>query len=264
MSALKKNIISHNISLFLENNLLVFFFNYNHMSTEEWRVLKNQFSNIEKVYTLVVKNKIASKIIKINGQKHHINKSVTSLAYTAKQCRQITESDVKGDVRTNQRFTSEAMLEWCQPLTPLVRRDVSSVGTKEAVLKGDNEYSPNINKNNPFENVCTLFQGPTFLIGINSPEQSKQVLDTVKKEKKLIFVGGLYQKKQINHLDLDYLLKIEKGVHANLINTLQYLLYLTPLTTHSANLYYLLKCYQDKRSLLLRSSDKSVTDKSKI
>ena len=215
MSALKKNIISHNISLFLENNLLVFFFNYNHMSTEEWRALKNQFSNIEKVYTLVVKNKIASKIIKTNGQKHHINES-----------------------------------EWLKPLTPLVRRDVSSVGTKKAVLKGDNEYSPNINKNNPFENVCTLFQGPTFLIGINSPEQSKQVLDKVKKEKKLIFVGGLYQKKQINHLDLDYLLKVEKGVHANLINTLQYLLYLTPLTTHSANLYYLLKCYQDKKSLL--------------
>ena len=27
--------------IILENNPLVFFFNYNHMSTEEWRVLEN-------------------------------------------------------------------------------------------------------------------------------------------------------------------------------------------------------------------------------
>ena len=184
MSALKKTIISHNISYFLETNLLVFFFNHNHMSIEEWRVLKNQFSKINKVNTLVVKNKIANRIVKKNSEKN-----------TEQNC----SSNTKGE--------------------------------------------------KSFEKAHTLFQGPTFLIGIYSPEQSKQIFNIVKKQKKLIFVGGLYQEKQINHLDLDHLLKLEKGIHTSLINTLQSSLHIAPLTTHSINLYYLLKCYQNKKSL---------------
>lgn len=192
MSALKKKIISHNISFFLENNLLVLFFNYNHMSTEEWRVIKNQLSKIDKVNTLVVKNKIGYKVIE---EKSHVASNGKA------QQSQCDESDI--DIR----------------------------------------------KEKSFENISTLFQGPTFLIGLNSPEQSKQVLYITKKEKKLIFVGGLYQEKQINHVDLDYLLKLEKGVHGNLISTLQCLLYFTPLKTHLLNLCYLLKCCADKKCI---------------
>ncbi len=230
MSALKKKVISHNISSFLENNLLVFFFNYNHMSTEEWRVLKNQFSKIGKVNTvntLVAKNKIGNKVIKKNSEnigsdtfkhpKHPLGMSGTS------------ES-----VRCHQKVTPNT-------ITMLGGK------AKKRVCSDNTLYSPNTE--NSFENIYTLFQGPTFLIGINVPEQSKEVLHTIKKEKKLIFVGGFYQKKQITHLDLDYLLKLEKGINANLINTLQYLLYLAPLTTQSVNIYYLLKCYRDKKSL---------------
>ena len=36
-----------------------------------------------------------------------------------------------------------------------------------------------------------------------------------------IFVGGLYQGQLINHLDVKYLLKVEKAAYANLISTLQ-------------------------------------------
>lgn len=216
MSALKKKVISHNIALFLENNLLVFFFNYNHMSTEEWRILKNQFSKIGKVNTLVVKNKIGNKILKKNSEKHKLTP----------------------DIMTPPSNTTFDLA---------LHATVYGSDVKKAVCNSETVYSPNTK--NSFENVYTLFQGPTFLIGINVPEQSKEVLYIIKKEKKLIFVGGLYQKKQITHLDLDYLLKLEKGINANLINTLQYLLYLTPLTTQSVNLYYLLKCYRDKKSL---------------
>jgi len=64
MSALKKKLISHNISNFLEKNLLVFFFNYNHINTEEWHVIKNQLSKIKQVNTLVVKNRIGKNVIR--------------------------------------------------------------------------------------------------------------------------------------------------------------------------------------------------------
>ena len=191
MSALKKTVISHNISYILENNLLVFFFNYNHVSIEEWRVLKNQFSKINQVRTLVVKNKIGNRIV-----------------------RQNTEENI-------QHRTIENSLS---------------------------NYLLNKKTEQSFEKIYTLFQGPTFLIGINSPEQSKQIFNIVKKEKKLVFVGGLYQEKQINHLDLDRLLIVEKTAYTSLIHILQSSLYITLLYTYSNNLYYWLKCNQNKQA----------------
>ena len=288
MSALKKKVISHNISSFLENNLLVFFFNYNHMSTEEWRVLKNQFSKIGKVNTvntLVAKNKIGNKIIKKNSENDSFShrqiedllqvdpqdrsKSLTKGQDTVTDkspiCKPkvMLEGSVSRDVRDvkdvsykskmKHRFQHSlrecqmsGLCEMSQKVTPNIITMFTGK-TEKRVCNDNTLYSPNTE--NGFENIYTLFQGPTFLIGINVPEQSKEVLHTIKKEKKLIFVGGFYQKKQITHLDLDYLLKLEKGINAYLINTLQYLLYLAPLTTQSVNLYYLLKCYKEKKSL---------------
>lgn len=174
MSALKKKLISHNISNFLEKNLLVFFFNYNHINTEEWHVIKNQLSKIKQVNTLVVKNRIGNNVIR-----------------------------------------------------------------KKNSCKKEGE------KIDKIEKLSTLFQGPTFLIGIASSQECEPVFSVIKKQKKCIFVGGLYQGQLINHLDVKYLLKVEKVAYTNLISTLQSTLYLTPITTNRVQLYYLLKCYQD-------------------
>ena len=172
MSALKKKLISHNISKFLEKNLLVFFFNYNHINTEEWHVIKNQLSKIKQVNTLRVKNRIGKNVI-------------------------IKNSCKKEDENRDQ-----------------------------------------------IEKLSTLFQGPTFLIGIPSSQECEPVFSVIKKQKKCIFVGGLYQGQLINHLDVKYLLKVEKVAYTNLISTLQSTLHLNPITTNTVQLYYLLKCYQ--------------------
>ncbi len=174
MSALKKKIIFQNISKFLEKNLLIFFFNYNHINTEEWGVIKNQLSKIKKVNTLVVKNRIGKNVIR----------------------------------------------------------------KKNSCKKRDEEI-------NKIEKLSTLFQGPTFLIGIASSQECEPVFSVIKKQKKCIFVGGLYQGQDINHLDVKYLLKVEKGAYTDLISTLQSLLYFTPISTNRVQLYYLLKSYQD-------------------
>lgn len=170
MSALKKRLISHNISRFLKENLLVLFFNYNHINTEEWRLIKNQLSKIKVVDALVVKNRIAKSVIR-----------------REKGCKK-KESEIK--------------------------------------------------------KLSTLFQGPTFLIGINSPQECGRVFNILNIQKKFIFVGGLYQGKLINHLDVKYLLKVEKVAFTNLCSTLQYLLYSTSITTSSVQLYYLLKFFK--------------------
>ena len=178
MSALKKKLIFHNISTFLEKNLLVFFFNYNHINTEEWHVIKNQLSKIKQVNTLRVKNRIGKNVIrKKNGCK---------------------------------------------------------------------KQDENIDK------IETLFQGPTFLIGIPSSQECEPVFSVIKKQKKCIFVGGLYQGQLINHLDVKYLLKVEKVAYTNLISTLQSTLNLTPITANRVQLYHLLKCYQDIKKGLLK------------
>ena len=170
MSALKKRLVSHNISRFLKENLLVLFFNYNHINTEEWRLIKNQLSKIKTVDALVVKNRIAKSVI----------------------------SREKG----------------CKK------------------------------KESGIEKLSVLFQGPTFLIGIKSPQECERVFNIINPQKKCIFVGGLYQGKLINHLDVKYLLKVEKVAYTNLCSTLQSLLYLTPITTSSVQLYYLLNNYK--------------------
>ena len=77
MSALKNKIISHNIYNFLEVNLLVFFFNYNHISIEEWRIIKSELAKIEKVSTLVVKNQSPTQLQKkVNNTLQRIKKNL--------------------------------------------------------------------------------------------------------------------------------------------------------------------------------------------
>ena len=172
MSALKKKIFSHNISNFLEKNLLVFFFNYNHITIQEWRAIKNQLSKVKKVSKIVVKNQIANNVIKKKGGK--CNKCDTA---------------------------------------------------------------------QPFEKLSTLFQGPTFLIGMNSPQECEKSFNIIKKQKKLIFVGGLYQGQYISHLDLSSILKGEKQVYTDLINVFQSSLYTCVISTYLIPLYSLLRSY---------------------
>ena len=187
MSALKNKIISHNISKFLEVNLLVFFFNYNHMSIEEWRIIKSELAKIEKVNSKVVKNQIANNFLKKSKE------AVTCFSMDKKQ--------------------------------------------------------NNDKKKEQFEKLSTLFQGPTFLMGITSLEKCKQVFDFTKKHKKLIFVGGIYQNQIINHLDLDYLLKVHKFAYPTLLSNLQSNLYFPVITTPLIRLCHLLEFYQKSLSV---------------
>ena len=185
MSALKNKIISHNISTFLEVHLLLFFFNYNHMSIEEWRIIKSELGQIEKYKYKFFKNQISNNFIK----------------------------------KSKQTFTS------------------FSIDKKQ-----------NNDKKKPeFEKLSTLFQTPTFLMGINSLEKCKQVFDLTKKHKKLIFVGGIYQNQIINHLDLDYLLKVQEFAYPTLLSNLQYNLELSPVTNTLIRLCHLLEFYQEKK-----------------
>lgn len=181
MSALKKKIILQNIYQFLDKKQGVLFFNYNHINTQEWLIIKNQLSKVKQVDTLVVKNRIGN---------HVITKKEQSL--------------------------------------------------KERKQKGEQ-----VQTGLCMEKLSTLFQGPTFLIGINSPQEYEPVFSIIKKQKKCIFVGGLYQGQLVNHLDVEYLLKVEKSAYTNFIKALQSLLYLTPITTNRVQLYYLLKKYQE-------------------
>ena len=183
MPHLKKKITSHNTKQFLEENLLVFFFNYNHINIQEWRLIKTELSKIKRVSKRVVKNQIATNVIK--------KKSVTS------------------------------------------------------------------NKTEPLQKLSTLFQGPTFMIGMTSPQECEIFFNIIKKQKKLIFVGGLYQGQLINHLDLSSVLKGEKLVYADLIRVFQSSLYTCVITTYLIPLLSLLKTYtlQDLRSLHLEKQE---------
>lgn len=168
MSALKKKTMSHDLSQFLEKNQILFFFNYNHIKIQEWRVIKSQLSGIKRVKSKVVKNQIANTAIK--------------------------KKDLKD------RFTT----------------------------------------------LSTLFQGPTFLVGMSSPQDCEQVLYVVTKQKNLNLVGGFYQGQYINHLGLSPILKGEKRVHRELTNLFQSILYTCLIPTQKSVLCSLLRSYSSQ------------------
>ena len=182
MSALKKRITINNTSQFLEENLLVFFFNYNHINIQEWRAIKTQLSKIKRVTSRVVKNQIANNVIK--------KKKSTSVLSNKTSC----------------------------------------VGKLQ-----------------------TLFQGPLFMIGMTTPQECEIFFNIIKKQKKLIFVGGLYQGQLINHLDLSLILKGEKLVYANLIRVFQSSLYTCVMTTYLIPLLSLLSNYSFQSSQQIRT-----------
>lgn len=64
MSALKNKTTSSNLSQFREKNSLLFFFNYNHINTQEWRTIKSELSKTNKIKSKVVKTKIAHNVVK--------------------------------------------------------------------------------------------------------------------------------------------------------------------------------------------------------
>ena len=167
MSALKNKITSRNTSQFLEENRLVFFFNYNHISTKEWRVIKTQLSKTPQVVIRVVKNQIATNVIS--------KKSITS------------------------------------------------------------------NKGCTLLKLKTLFQGPLFMIGMKDPQECEIFFNIIRKQKKLQFVGGLYQGQLINHLDLSSILKGSECVYANLISVFHTSLYRCVITNCLIAFMFLLK-----------------------
>ena len=103
----------------------------------------------------------------------------------------------------------------------------------------------------PFQKLTTLFQGPLFMIGMSAPQECEIFFNIIKKQRKLVFVGGLYQGQLISHLDLPSILKGERQVFANLIRVFQSSLYTCAITDCLTLFLSLLKSYsfQDLRHL---------------
>ena len=79
MSALKKKITDHTTRQFLDENLLVFFFNYNHINIQEWRIIKTQLSKTNYDTCRVVKNQIATSVIKKKCREIHKTEQIEKL-----------------------------------------------------------------------------------------------------------------------------------------------------------------------------------------
>lgn len=64
--------------------------------------------------------------------------------------------------------------------------------------------------------IKTLFQGPNFIIGCYNLDQVDLINKCIKNTSNIIFVGGLFEKQIINHLDLKKLLELKSyGVCKN-------------------------------------------------
>lgn len=190
MSALKKKVICDKISTFRERNQLLLFFNYNHINIQSWYNLKENVKRVVdpfiEVDFLVVKNQI------------NVNPKSTSYCLSLSLLPVPLTPDTKTDT------------DPFQGPTILMGLSIHNL-IQETRLCEEKE-------------ICI----PTGLCIERSPcnylSFGRSIIDLINSEKKcggLYFAMGLYQNRFLNHLEFDYLLKVEKVAYPTLLSNLQ-------------------------------------------
>lgn len=118
--------------------------------------------------------------------------------------------------------------------------DIEILSIKNSVFKKIVETT-NGNESLKGDSVHSLFQGPLFLIGCKTDDQLDFVWNSIKSNPKLIFICCIYNKKLLNHLDLNILLKTDSSIYQTLLNSLNqktelYTTLKSPLINHPLNL----------------------------
>lgn len=62
-----------------------------------------------------------------------------------------------------------------------------------------------------------LLQGPCFLIGCHTENQSQFIWNSIKSHPKTLFISCLFHKKIFNHLDFEHFLKLNSSVYNDLL-----------------------------------------------
>nr|UIO59451.1 ribosomal protein L10 [Chlorella desiccata (nom. nud.)] len=85
------------------------------------------------------------------------------------------------------------------------------------------------------ENVSnpSLFQGPCFALGTNSPSQFSDIVKITRQEPTIVLIGGLLDNQFLNHLDIAKILEVDTRVHETFLSNLNQSIYLDTILTDS-------------------------------
>ena len=89
------------------------------------------------------------------------------------------------------------------------------------------------------ENFPSLFQGPCFAIGFLDSSRFQDILKTTLKGSSTFLLGGILNKKCINHLDVSKILQIDEKIHDVFLRNLNQGTQLDTLLTNSISNSYL-------------------------
>lgn len=204
----------------------------NNINTSDWLSLKKELSKqqlLNKVKVLLVKNQIAKNFF-INDSK------INSLGLAAK---------AQGSTSFNQSFFSESTVyPKCDKTERLVLDSLScetskvvegssqslAAPTHQVSTSSESENLANIYQNHTrfiprpeqLFNYELLFQGPTLILGCTESEIVIPLLNLTSNYNKLLVIGGVLEKKIINHLDINFLKKLDNSIFLEMINVLEH------------------------------------------
>jgi len=129
------------------------------------------------------------------------------------------------------------------------------LNVKNSILK---KILTNSDSSKTLESIC---QGPNFIIGCKNHTHLKSLWSFINSNPKLVFISCFYNKKLLNHLDVETLLETDVSIYSqflenldkktHLSNTLKYPLELHPLISIQSKFLmslYLLKQFNTNRN----------------
>ena len=246
----------------LKSNRFVSFYHFNNLSKREWDTIKQKLRKIEtqdipsnesqggnkekkgRTQVLPLSNLLLERTALVSlGTKSNL--SLKTVNRTTNSNKDIvhtgvtTKRKLKGFKVELLVLKSKAVVK---ALYPFLSYSHHCQGVKQTVSTLNPTPAPRINS---LINAFHLIEGPTLLVGASTIEGFKESARQLEKEKSLVFVGGVLENQFINHLDLKDCLKTFLPTSANLLQTLNTPLMISPLNYYSNKLVFLLQKRQE-------------------
>jgi hypothetical protein len=231
----RKELISSKVDGLLKGRGLALFFHYSNVNAKDWQRIRAELALAGEIPLLVVKNRVAKRRI-LSSPSPSIQQPLTGL-----------------DLVRKRDQSSHLSLKPTSSATPEEETQFDSEKGRVSQSKGEQIDSRSMKNEKVADKVADfdLLQGPTLLVGCNSLKDFKLVFSILSKSGHFLLVGGIYNRKSINHSQLQRLFSLDLSLYTLLLQTLQTRVPFLLSLSQRYN-FHLLTWYQRKLLFLLQ------------
>ena len=224
--------MSFKVDGLLKGRELALFFHYSNVNAKDWQRIRAELALAGEIPLLVVKNRVAKRRI-LPSPPPSIQQPLASL-----------------DLGKKRDQSSHFSLKPASSAIPRKKTQFDDEKGRVSHPKGEQIDSRRM-KNEKKVAAFDLLQGPTLLVGCNSLKDSKLVFSILSKSGHFLLVGGIYNRKCINHSQLQRLFSVDLSLYTLLLQTLQTRVPFLLSLSQRYN-FHLLTWYQRKLLFLLQ------------